>query len=169
VSITFAGNMDEKKDVEWIRFRRNRFSTRLPSHYRYSLSHYWFDEYRPGVWRIGMTGFATRMLGEIVEFDFEVQDGQPVKVGDEIGWIEGFKAISDIYCAANGDFRGVNDAVVADTSIVCARSYDDGWLYQVEGAPETGSVDVDGYIRHLELTIDKMLEKPWKKPEVSEG
>ena len=108
------------------------------------------------------------MLGEIVEFDFEVRDGQSIKVGDEIGWIEGFKAMSDLYCVANGQFRGVNEAVAKDTSIVCARAYDDGWLYRIEGTPDPESVDVDGYISHLELTIDKMLEKPWKKPEVGE-
>ncbi len=30
---------------------------------------------RPGVWRVGLTKFATRMLGDIVEFEFSVAPG----------------------------------------------------------------------------------------------
>ena len=54
----------------------------------------------PGRWRVGFTKFATRMLGEIVEVQWEKTDGAGVSSGEIIGSIEGFKAISDIYCVA---------------------------------------------------------------------
>ena len=41
--------------------------------------------------------FATRMLGEVVEFDFEVAPGDSIEEGQAIGWFEGFKAVSDLY------------------------------------------------------------------------
>ena len=53
-----------------VRFKRNHFSARLPRDCLYSLSHSWLLEHTPGHWRVGLTTFATRMLGEIVEFDF---------------------------------------------------------------------------------------------------
>lgn len=160
-----------RTDASWLKFRRNRFSTRLPPDCRYSLSHYWLREEvhegeKTGIWRIGMTAFATRMLGEIVEFDFEVSEGEGVRVGQELGWIEGFKAVSDFYCVADGKFRGLNGHVVGDPSLICADSYQSGWIYEIEGVPDEGSVDVNGYVQHLELTIDKMLEKPWQTPEM---
>ena len=62
-------------------------------------------------WRVGFTKFATRMLGEIVEVQFEKQPGDAVASGEIIGSIEGFKAISDIYCVADGRFAGGNPDV----------------------------------------------------------
>jgi glycine cleavage system H protein len=151
-----------------IPFKRNRFSARFPTGYLYSLSHFWLSEDSPGCWRIGLTNFATRMLGEIVEFDFEVNVGEQVEVASRLGWIEGFKAVSDLYCVAEGKYQGLNSDAVNDTSIICADPYKKGWLYRIKGTPDSGSVDVNGYIEHLEVTIDKMLEKPWKSPELTE-
>src|SRR5262245_22616438 len=74
-------------------YKRSRFSTRLPAGYLYTPSHYWLRQSEPGVWQIGFTKFASRMLGEIVEFDFKVPSGAPIETGQVIGWTEGFKAM----------------------------------------------------------------------------
>ena len=42
-----------------------------------------------GVWRVGFTKFATRMLGELVEANFELEIGSPVEPGQEIGAVGG--------------------------------------------------------------------------------
>jgi glycine cleavage system H protein len=39
---------------------------------------------------------------------------------------------------------------------VKSSPYEDGWLYAVEGEPEESSVDVHGYVAHLESLIEKM-------------
>ncbi len=57
-----------------------------------------------GLWRVGFTKFATRMLGDFVEHAFEPKVGDPVTVGQTIGWVEGFKALTDLYCVADGTF-----------------------------------------------------------------
>ena len=54
---------------ESLYYRRSRFTTRLPRDRRYSPAHYWLFEESPGIWRVGLTKFATRMLGDIVEFE----------------------------------------------------------------------------------------------------
>ena len=107
------------------------------------------------------------MLGEIVEFDFEVESGRRVDVADVIGWIEGFKAVSDVYCPASGVFGEVNPAAVENAEVICKDPHGEGWLYSIEGEPDVQAVDVDGYVEHLNKTIDKMLEKPWKSGAVN--
>ena len=47
-------------------YKRARFVTRLPVDRLYSPSHFWIAEDKAGVWRVGFTRFATRMLGQIV-------------------------------------------------------------------------------------------------------
>jgi glycine cleavage system H protein len=147
-----------------VRYRRNRFSTRLPAGYRYSRAHFWLSEEAAGRWRVGLTSFATRMLGDIVEFDFEVEPLDEVRLAQTIGWIEGFKATSDLIAVASGRFAGRNPAAAADPALICARPFADGWLYEVDGQPDPGAVDVHGYAAFLDASIDKMLEKPWQSP-----
>jgi glycine cleavage system H protein len=142
---------------ETIAYKRSRFSTRLPLGYRYTPSHYWLRESEPGVWLVGFTKFATRMLGDIVEFDFKVQAGAVIEPGQVIGWTEGFKAMSDIYSAASGTFLGANPALATAITLIDHDPYGDGWLYSVRGQPDTGSTDVNGYIAVLDTTIDTML------------
>ena len=49
---------------------------------------------------IGFTKFALRMLGDLVELNLPDTPDLPVEVGQTIGWAEGFKAVSDLYCVA---------------------------------------------------------------------
>lgn len=147
--------------MKYVRFKHARFSARLPAEYRYSLSHYWMtpDTEIEGTWRVGFTKFATRMLGELVEARYEVTRGDPVSSGQQIGYVEGFKAASDLFCVMEGEFEAGNPILEEDACIVKSSPYVDGWLYSVKGEPETTSVDVDGYVEHLGRLIEKMQEE----------
>jgi glycine cleavage system H protein len=140
-------------------YKRARFVTRLPVDRLYSPSHFWIAELAAGIWRVGFTRFATRMLGEIVEHEFQVETGAAVASGQIIGWIEGFKAISDIYCIANGKFAGGNPVLTEDIELIGKDPYDVGWFYAIEGKPDSRCLDVHGYVGLLDATIDRMLEK----------
>ena len=140
-------------------YKRARFVTRLPVDRLYSPSHFWIAEHKAGVWRVGFTRFATRMLGEIVEHEFQVEIGAPVESGQIIGWIEGFKAISDIYSVAEGKFAGGNPALTEKIELIAKEPYDAGWLYAIEGKPDSRCMDVHGYVGLLDATIYKMLEQ----------
>lgn len=142
-----------------VHYKRSRFSTRLPVDRLYTPSHFWMAEVEPGVWRVGFTRFATRMLGDFVEQGFEVKPGDRVEVGQAIGWVEGFKAVTDLYCVIAGEFLGGNPALAEDITLADTDPYGKGWLYCVRGQPEPNSVDVRGYTEILDLTIDKMQEK----------
>lgn len=146
--------------LTFVRFKHARFSARFPDSFRYSPSHYWMApvEGEPGIWRVGFTKFATRMLGELVDCEWKRAVGDLVQPGDNIGWVEGFKAASDVYCVMQGRFAGGNPALEEDACIIRTDPYEIGWLYSVEGEPEPESLDVHGYIELLSGTIQKMAE-----------
>jgi len=99
------------------------------------------------------------MLGELVECGFEVKRGDPVQVGQIIGWIEGFKALSDLYCVVEGHFQEGNPELENHIAPIHTDPYGRGWLYTVKGTPEPKSVDVHGYVQILDETIDKIQGK----------
>ena len=146
---------------EWIKFKHARFTARFPADYRYSPSHYWMApvDGESGLWHVGFTKFATRMLGELVDFTFKVPEGGLVSPGMDIGWVEGFKASSDVYCVMDGAFAGGNPGLAADACIVRSDPYLAGWLYAVRGEPEPDHMDVHGYIAQLTKTITHMAEQ----------
>jgi glycine cleavage system H protein len=140
-----------------IYYKRSRFLTHLPEGRLYTKSHCWLLEVAPGVWRAGLTKFASRMLGDVVEFKFSVSSGSLVAVGQEIGWIEGFKAVSDLFCVASGEFVRSNPDLDVDITLLDLKPYGEGWLYEVRGLPEPDATDVSGYVALLDATIDKMI------------
>ena len=139
-------------------FKRTHFATRLPFDCRYSPAQFWARE-MDGVLRIGFTKFATRMLGDMVDHGFEVKPDSLVTPGQILGWVEGFKAISDVYAFAEGEFHGTNPALQKDIALINRKPYEDGWLYEVAGKLDDNCVDAEGYAAILNSTIDKMLEQ----------
>lgn len=149
--------MSQDTDSLWLPYKRVRFGTRLPKDRLYTRSHYWLLQAEPGIWRIGFTKFASRMLGDIVEFQFDLTPGSPLQIGDKIGWIEGFKAVSDIFSVAEGVFAGINPDLNNEITLLESDPYGRGWFYSVQGRPDPGSIDVNGYVTILDATIDNML------------
>jgi glycine cleavage system H protein len=139
-------------------YRRSRFATRLPVDRRYTPAHYWLLEEDAGVWRVGLTGFATRMLGDLVELELSVAPGEAIEVGEKIGSLEGFKAISDLYSVAVGELVSGNPDLAQDITLVESDPYRRGWLYRARGKPAEGHLDVHGYVAVLDATIDTMLK-----------
>lgn len=146
-------------------FKQARFATRLPNRYLYSPAHYWIDVRSDGVLRVGLTKFAARMLGDFVEVNFNLQAGDEVSQGEPIGSLEGFKAISDVYCVGGGSWIGWNPEIEQQPEQVDKDPYDRGWLYEMNGNGDQGWMDVNEYIALLDATISKMLESEQKNKE----
>jgi glycine cleavage system H protein len=143
----------------YLRYRRARFATRLPTDRRYSKSHVWL---RPGdgaTWRIGHTRFAMRMLGDPVEIGFEIEAGEELERGQVIGWLEGFKAVTDLYAPMGGRFGGANPELATHIEAMTRRPYDEGWLYEVTGEPEDDLLDAEAYAAFLDGSIDQAMGK----------
>jgi glycine cleavage system H protein len=145
--------------VDDIHYRRSRFSTRLAGDRRYTPSHFWVMQAGEDVWRVGLTKFAARMLGDVVDIGFEAVSGTEVQLGDAIGWFEGFKARSDLYTVVSGTFVRGNPELEQDIDAVDRDRYGRGWLYEVRGTPDPSACDAAGYAAILDLTIDRMRGK----------
>jgi glycine cleavage system H protein len=142
-----------------IHYKRSRFTTHLPADYLYTPSHAWLAPQPDGVWRVGITKFAARMLGEMVDHGWEVAPGAGVACGQVIGWLEGFKAITDIFCVLDGNLTAVNIVLKEKITLVNKDCYGQGWLYDARGQPDARCLDVHAYAKLLDKTIDKILEK----------
>jgi glycine cleavage system H protein len=138
-------------------FKRSHFVTHLPVAALYSPSHYWLVPEADSVWRVGFSKFAVRMLGELVDLGFNVQPGEAVKPGMVLGWIEGFKAISDIFGVIDGTFHGGNPSLAGKLEQVHAAPYSTGWLYRAAGKPDESCMPAADYATLLNATIDRML------------
>ncbi len=145
---------------ETLFYKRATFVAHLPVGHRYTASHTWMRSVAesPGNWRVGLTKFALRMLGELVEARFEAVPGQAVRVGDVVGNIEGFKALSDLFCVVDGTFQRGNPDLDAGLEPL-SRDVHHVWLYEITGTPDLRSLDVHGYVGVLDATIDRMLER----------
>jgi glycine cleavage system H protein len=143
--------------TEEIPYQRARFSTRLRGDRLYTAGHYWLRKEADDLWRVGFTRFAIRMLGEAVEMGFEIDLGSPVASGQVVGWIEGFKAVSDLYAPMAGRFEGGNPELEKDMALFKKDPYERGWLFALRGTPGEGCMDPRGYVAVLDATIDKML------------
>ena len=142
--------------VAGLRYKRSRFTTRLSSACLYTAAHMWLANEGGGTWRVGFTKFAVRMLGEVVESGFEVKAGGALAVGQVIGWLEGFKASTDLYCPIAGEFVEGNPLLNRQAERVHADPYGEGWLFRAKGTPEADAMDVHGYVAVLDAAIDKI-------------
>ena len=142
-------------------YKRATFVTHLPETHLYTQSHNWLSKVsaETQVWRVGYTKFALRMLGELVDVQFDRKAQEPIQVGDILGTIEGFKAISDLFSVAHGQFVRANPELASKLEAIAEKPYDEGWLYEVEGEPDARAMDVNGYRSLLDATIDRMLQK----------
>jgi glycine cleavage system H protein len=68
-----------------LHYKRSHFATQLPVDYLYNPSHFWLARRKGNRWRVGLTKFATRMLGEMVDCGFELEPPSPVTIGQIIG------------------------------------------------------------------------------------
>ena len=147
-----------------LHYRRSHFVTQLPVDYLYSSSHAWIARRDAGQWRVGLTKFATRMLGEMVDHGFDTELGAAISAGQILGWVEGFKAISDLFSIAEGRFAGSNPALKENVALISQAPYGAGWLYEIKGQPDPGCVEVHAYREILDRTIDRILEKQKQDP-----
>ncbi|WP_231943833.1 glycine cleavage system protein H [Aeoliella mucimassa] len=148
-------------------YRRGRFTTRLPKEYFFTPSHYWIEQTGDDTFRVGLTRFATRMLGDFVEIHFDTHPEDKIEEGQTIGWVEGFKALADIYCIASGTFVGRNPSIDSDPQQVDNDPYDRGWLFSYNGSMPGTVLTTDEYIALLDSTIDKMLAEQQQQEDKS--
>lgn len=80
---------------------------------------------------VGITEHATTQLGDLVFVELP-EAGSTVSKDDEIVVIESVKAASDILAPLDGEIVEVNEAIVADPTLVNADPMGDGWFFKMK-------------------------------------
>ena len=95
--------------------------------------------------------------GKWTQSEVLAKPGERVEKGQVLGWIEGFKAVTDVYSPISGTFEGANPALTEDIDLLSSRLYDQGWLFALRGEPDEDCLELEGYVGVLDATIDRML------------
>jgi len=103
----------------------------VPDDLHYSPDHQWVRA-EGDVWRVGITEFAQEALGEVtmvhIERPEEAASTSIIEAGHEMGEIEAFKAMTDLYMPVTASVVEYNDALVEAPTTVNSDPYGAGWL-----------------------------------------
>lgn len=137
-------------------FMMGEFAARIPADRGYCRNHLWLsptgEEHAAGpVYRVGFTAYSLRLLQDIYFLDWNVDAGQTVAAGANLGEIESAKALSSLHPPSGGVIVALNPEPLADPSVLNAAGYDagdgGGWLYEF-AAPDP-PLDAAAYVDHL--------------------
>lgn len=129
-------------------FMMGRSPAFLPTDRDYTTNHLWIRS-RGEASQLGFSAYAVRLLGDIHHLAWTVATGSSIRTGQNIGFIEGSKATSDLYAPIDATVVAINRAVLADASLVNSELYEEGWLLEVCGTP-AGTLTPEQYLAHLE-------------------
>ncbi len=102
----------------------------FPDDVRYTQEHEWARE-EGGVVTVGITGYATDQLGDVVFV--ELPDvGRQVETGKTFGVVEAVKTVSDLYAPVSGEIVEVNAELKDNPSAVNAEPYGSGWMVKIK-------------------------------------
>lgn len=99
---------------------------------------------------IGITDFAQTQLGDVVFVELP-KVGRALKKAEAAATVESVKAASDVYAPITGEVVAVNDAVVADPSLVNSDPSKGAWLFKLKIADKSeleGLMDEAAYKAH---------------------
>jgi glycine cleavage system H protein len=122
-----------------------------PADLRYSADHLWgrlVDG--TSVIRVGITDFAQRSLGDVVEVTLP-PPGETITAGQACGDVESVKSVSDLIAPVTGTVRTRNDDLARAPELVNTDPYGQGWMFEAEIDPATRErqlaslLDADGY------------------------
>jgi glycine cleavage system H protein len=97
---------------------------------KYTEDHEWLSA-DGDIVTVGITEYAATQLGDVVFIELPEIETQVAK-GDEICVIESVKAASDITAPLDGEIVEVNEALVANPSLVNDDATGDAWFFKLK-------------------------------------
>ncbi len=113
----------------------------IPEELKYSKSHEWVRLEEDGTVTVGITDHAQQALGDLVFVEL-AEVGQIVATNEQCGVVESVKAASDIYSPIAGEVVEVNDLLSEQPELVNTDPYDEGWLFKLNPAEDSGLDDL---------------------------
>lgn len=109
----------------------------IPDDLKYTKTHEWVRVENDGTVTVGITHYAQEALGDLVFVELP-EIGQEVEIEEQCAVVESVKAASDIYSPISGEVVKVNTALTEKPELVNSSPYEDGWLFKVKLAKESG-------------------------------
>ena len=103
-----------------------------PDDVRYTKDHEWARE-ENGLVTIGITGYATDQLGDVVFVELP-ESGKQLEAGKAFGVVEAVKTVSDLYAPITGEVVEVNTALGDNPALVNQAPYGEGWMIKIRPA-----------------------------------
>lgn len=100
-----------------------------PDDVRYTSEHEWARS-EAGVVTIGITGYATDQLGDIVFVELP-EVGRALEAGKTFGVVEAVKTVSDLFAPVAGEVVEVNAALGDNPALVNQDPYGEGWMIRI--------------------------------------
>ena len=108
---------------------------------KFTEEHEWL-KIEGGVATVGITNYAVDQLGDLVFVELP-EIGATFAKNDNASTVESVKAASDVYCPLDGEITEVNEAIVADPSLVNSDPQGAGWFFKLKLA---NPADADGLL-----------------------
>ncbi len=121
-----------------------------PDDLRYSSDHEWARASGSTV-RVGITDYAQDALGDVV-YVAAPAVGAAVAVGGAIGEVESTKSVSEIYAPVAGTVTAVNAELSAHPELLNSDPYGEGWICEIETAPDADLAHLLDAPAYRELT-----------------
>ncbi|KAK5578599.1 hypothetical protein RB653_008271 [Dictyostelium firmibasis] len=112
-------------------FNKNLFSFSRNYCTRYTTDHEWVNNIGPKKYKLGITDFAQKQMGDIVYIELP-KIGDSFEKGGEMGTIESVKAVSEYYIPIDGKITSANDKITEEPEILNEDPYGEGWLVEFE-------------------------------------
>lgn len=97
---------------------------------KFTEEHEWL-KIEDGIATVGITTHAAEQLGDLVFVELPEVGGGFTKGGDA-ATVESVKAASDVYCPLDGEIVEINEAIIADPSLVNSDPQGAGWFFKLK-------------------------------------
>ena len=119
-----------------------------PTNLLYAKSHEWVQDMGDGSFRIGLTDYAQKELGDLVFVNLP-QEGDEVEVDSAFGDVESVKAVSDVYSPVSGVVCAINEELLDHPENINQDAYA-AWMIQVnEVSDKEELLSVEEYEKFL--------------------
>lgn len=117
---------------------------------RYSLDHEYVRQGSAGIAIIGISAWASNMLGAIMSVQLSTV-GTIIKAGETIAILESTKAVSEVFAPLSGEIITVNPLVLEHPEFINEDPLNKGWLCQltrINATELTQLLDEDSYAQY---------------------
>ena len=106
----------------------------VPANLRYHPGHTWALQESPGLVRVGMDDFASKLTGTLDHIAFP-QRGQWIRQGQKLCTVHRSGGAVEMVSPIEGTVADINEAVTQNAEVAFSDPYGEGWLVTVQ-APD---------------------------------